>query len=101
MAKEYQAIINGSFAVAEFLAAVPPGKNVNSRVAIRRAVVAKGSHRAQAARSSCRVQQRFFSKHTLLSLVPHAGRTHQLRVHLAHVAHPLSGDKRYGSSAAE
>jgi len=34
---------------------------------------------------------------TLVELTPETGRTHQLRVHLAHLGHPLAGDRRYGS----
>ncbi|NCO57451.1 MAG: hypothetical protein AUK30_11085 [Nitrospirae bacterium CG2_30_70_394] len=34
---------------------------------------------------------------SLVELVPESGRTHQLRVHLAHLGHPLAGDRRYGS----
>jgi 23S rRNA pseudouridine1911/1915/1917 synthase len=33
---------------------------------------------------------------TLLALVAHTGRTHQLRVHLAHAGHPIVGDDLYG-----
>ncbi len=33
----------------------------------------------------------------LVELTPETGRTHQLRVHLAHLGHPLAGDRRYGS----
>ncbi len=33
---------------------------------------------------------------TLLRLLPHTGRTHQLRVHMAAIGHPLAGDWLYG-----
>lgn len=40
--------------------------------------------------------QRRFEKFTLLELKPLTGRTHQLRVHLAHIGHPIIGDRLYG-----
>ena len=33
---------------------------------------------------------------TLLELLPFTGRTHQLRVHLSFIGHPILGDKKYG-----
>ena len=33
---------------------------------------------------------------SLVELYPKTGRTHQIRVHMAHIGHPLIGDKRYG-----
>lgn len=36
-------------------------------------------------------------KHSLLRLIPHTGRTHQLRLHLAHIGCPIYGDFMYGS----
>ncbi|MFO0634181.1 MAG: RluA family pseudouridine synthase [Nannocystaceae bacterium] len=33
---------------------------------------------------------------TLVEVRPHTGRQHQIRVHLAHVGHPVLGDKLYG-----
>jgi len=37
-----------------------------------------------------------FKDATLLELKPETGRTHQLRVHLAHLNHPVAGDSFYG-----
>ena len=34
--------------------------------------------------------------YTLLELAPRTGRTHQLRVHCAHIGHPIVGDSMYG-----
>jgi 23S rRNA pseudouridine1911/1915/1917 synthase len=41
------------------------------------------------------VKKRFDDK-TLLELEPVTGRTNQLRIHLAHVGHPIFGDVKYG-----
>jgi 23S rRNA pseudouridine1911/1915/1917 synthase len=35
---------------------------------------------------------------SLLELKPFTGRTHQLRVHLAHLGHPILGDAKYGKN---
>ncbi len=38
---------------------------------------------------------------SLLKLIPHTGRTHQLRVHLSHIGTPIYGDELYGSDAKD
>jgi 23S rRNA pseudouridine1911/1915/1917 synthase len=48
------------------------------------------------ARTHIRVLERF-RVHTLIEAQLETGRTHQIRVHLAHIGHPLAGDHRYGA----
>jgi 23S rRNA pseudouridine1911/1915/1917 synthase len=40
------------------------------------------------------------SEYSLVSLRPKTGRTHQIRVHLKHIKHPIVGDLVYGGSRA-
>lgn len=37
-------------------------------------------------------------KYTLLRVILHTGRTHQIRVHFSHIGYPLAGDDLYGGS---
>ncbi len=37
---------------------------------------------------------------TLVKATPITGRTHQIRLHLAHIGHPIAGDTRYGGPAS-
>jgi 23S rRNA pseudouridine1911/1915/1917 synthase len=37
-----------------------------------------------------------FGPHTLVEVTLHTGRTHQIRVHLSHIGHPIAGDSLYG-----
>lgn len=40
-------------------------------------------------------------KYTLIKLIPETGRTHQLRVHMAYIGHPLAGDELYGNAGED
>jgi 23S rRNA pseudouridine1911/1915/1917 synthase len=37
-----------------------------------------------------------YENHSLIACMPHTGRTHQIRVHLQHLGHPILGDPLYG-----
>ncbi len=59
-------------------------------------MVVKRTPDAKKAETLFRVIERY-SQASLLELIPKTGRTHQLRVHLAHLGHPIVGDKLYGN----
>jgi 23S rRNA pseudouridine1911/1915/1917 synthase len=46
------------------------------------------------------VEERF-SKYTLVRCKLRTGRTHQIRVHMKHIGHPIVGDKTYGVKKEE
>lgn len=48
------------------------------------------------ARSRFRTLDRYGKKASLLEVSIDTGRTHQIRVHAAHLGHPVAGDERYG-----
>lgn len=63
-------------------------------------IVASGGKPAQ---TEYKVLQKFEKnglKYSFLELIPTTGRTHQLRVHLKYIGHPIVGDKFYGHEAA-
>lgn len=53
------------------------------------------SQNGKAATTKFRVVERF-GTHTLLSCQLLTGRTHQIRVHMAYIGHPVTGDPKYG-----
>ena len=51
---------------------------------------------AKAATTFYRVLRRFPLPASLVALYPQSGRTHQLRVHMSYLGHPILGDEKYG-----
>jgi 23S rRNA pseudouridine955/2504/2580 synthase len=58
------------------------------------------SGQGQSARSRYRVISRAGNAAAWVELQPLTGRTHQLRVHMAAIGHPIVGDGKYGGQAA-
>lgn len=87
--RKYYAWVEGVVKEDEGVIEAPIGRNPNS--IITREVRADG----QFAKTRYRVIKRF-STYTWLEVKLETGRTHQIRVHLSHLGHPLLGDDLYG-----
>jgi len=87
--REYTAIVNGLLTAGGKVDA-PIARHPRERR--RMGVVAGG----RAAVTHYRVIRRF-AAHTLLRVILETGRTHQIRVHMAHIRHPVVGDRTYGA----
>jgi 23S rRNA pseudouridine1911/1915/1917 synthase len=85
--REYRALVAGSL-VAGGTVDAPVGRHPTQRT--RMAVVSDG----RPAVTHYQVLERF-PAHTLLAVRLETGRTHQIRVHMSHLRHPLVGDTLY------
>ena len=93
--KEYLAIVHGHVAKDRDVIDEPLGKDEASRVAIKDCVRPDGLP----SQTEFFVERRFEAgggTFSLLRIQPRTGRKHQIRIHLAHIGHPIVGDKIYG-----
>jgi 23S rRNA pseudouridine1911/1915/1917 synthase len=94
--RRYFALVLGEVAESKGVVDAPVGRS--TRQPTRMAVTAKG----RPARTRYEVLERYTDPvpATLLECRLESGRTHQVRVHLAAIGHPVAGDTRYGRGDA-
>lgn len=93
--KTYYAVIQGTMKPTEAIIDMPIERNPKAPATFRvgpNGKTAKTVYRIVAVSLD--------GKHSLVELKPETGRTHQLRVHLAHFGHPIVGDELYGGEEA-
>lgn len=90
--RQYVALVWGGFDEPAGMVDAPVGRSARART--RMAVSARG----KAARTRYRVVQQFDDPAplALLECELETGRTHQIRVHLSAIGHPVVGDRQYG-----
>ncbi len=104
--KEYLAVVHGHFSEPHGLIDAALGKDECSHVAIKDCVRPDGASaqteywvvdelRRTFPRGFDRTGQQV-ATFTVVRVVPQTGRKHQIRIHLAHLGHPIVGDKLYG-----
>lgn len=95
--RKYIALVKGCVSKDRLLIDLPVGRDDKDRK--KMSVTTKNSRNAV---THITVLERFAeSGYTLVEATLETGRTHQIRVHMAHIGHPLVGDKTYGKEKNE
>lgn len=91
--KKYVAVVRGIITEEEGTVDLPIDKEQEDHV--KRAVIKDGYPSV----THYKVLERFEKGYTLVELVLETGRTHQIRVHMSHIGHPIVGDVLYGEAS--
>ena len=95
--KKYIAVVKGIVELDEGIIDAPIARHA---VHFDKKAIARGGREGRRAQTRYQVQKRIGSCATVAALFPKTGRTHQLRVHMKYIGHPILGDEKYGNAKA-
>lgn len=88
--REYEAVVYGNVKQDEGVIDAPIGRHLTDR---KKMAVTEKNSRSALTRFEVIARYQGF---THIRLILETGRTHQIRVHMAYLGHPVAGDERYG-----
>ncbi len=94
LSRTYFAIVHGNIKEDELIINAPLARSTSDR---KKMAISKTGREAE---THLTVLERF-GKYTLVKCKLKTGRTHQIRVHMKHIGHPILGDKAYGVKKEE
>jgi 23S rRNA pseudouridine1911/1915/1917 synthase len=93
--KVYLVLVKGRLSPEQGVIEAPIGRDTHNR----KRMAVTDEDRGRPARTRYHVV-RYIDNYTLIEAMPETGRTHQIRVHLAAIGHPVVGDATYGVKSA-
>lgn len=100
MEKRYLALLKGRW--NNFSTGIKAGKSLMVEAPLRKNTLRGGERMVQVHKEGKTARTEFifrkqFADATLVEVKLHTGRTHQIRVHAAHIGMPIAGDTKYGN----
>lgn len=96
--KRYMALVHGEMETLADVLEFPVGTHPSREKGYREKYVVRHDELGKHAVTIYRVRE-VYRGYTLVELELKTGRTHQIRVHLSHIGHPIVGDDMYGGRA--
>ena len=94
ISRNYEALVYGKPKLKEAIIDAPIARDPKNPIKRRVSSIGKES------KTSYKIKKNF-EEYSLLEVKLFSGRTHQIRVHLDHIGHPIVGDNLYGNKKSE
>jgi len=101
MGRTYNAIVCGALKKERLRIDLPIGRHPHDRKKMAVLTNPHDGRKTRTATTNIEVLERYGKQFTLIAARLETGRTHQIRVHMAHIGHPVLGDTVYGAKSQQ